>query len=443
MGERVYASAVAAARLGAPLAPALSSRFDGLAAERRATPERLLAWAAERRKPATPLLWLHGASAGELLGAVPTIGALREMYAFQLCVTYTSPSAPSVASRMEPEWAGPLPIDDVRILEPLLGALGAAAIVFAKGDVWPGLTLAAARTGSPLGLINATVRSGSSRLRAPGRWLLGRAYERLGAAGAATEADAQRLLRLGARPRAVEITGDAAFDAALSRADRARRLGAAGDWPPALAEPAEDAVRIVAGSTWPADEEALLRTARRMAEDGTRLELVLVPHEPAPEAVTRLAARCRDVLGVAPRLFSNPAEAAPATEASDVPAPWIVDIVGVLAGLYVAADIAWVGGGFGRRGLHSVIEPAAAGIPVLFGPRHDRYEAAELLACRGGFEVGEDAAASLVDLARDAGARAEAGRAARAYVETGAGAAGAGARLIRGLMTKAYETEDR
>ena len=69
------------------------------------------------------------------------------------------------------------------------------------------------------------------------------------------------------------------------------------------------------------------------------------------------------------------------------PVPFLlVDRVGVLAALYGAAGMAYVGGGFGRAGLHSVLEPAACGIPVVFGPRWQNSRDAGLLLAAGGAE---------------------------------------------------------
>jgi 3-deoxy-D-manno-octulosonic-acid transferase len=112
-----------------------------------------------------------------------------------------------------------------------------------------------------------------------------------------------------------------------------------------------------------------------------------------------------------------------------------VDTVGRLADLYLEADLSLVGGAFDATGLHSVIEPAAAGLPVLFGPLHDRREADDLLT-RGGAEVvtRRDATKKILAYVEDRERRVAAGAAARAYVESGAGAARANATLVEELM---------
>jgi len=117
----------------------------------------------------------------------------------------------------------------------------------------------------------------------------------------------------------------------------------------------------------------------------------------------------------------------------------LVDQVGILAELYTTASLAYVGGGFHRSGLHSVIEPAAAGVPVLFGPRHGGSRDARLLLEAGGARAADDRpalAAALEGWLTDETARAAAGAAARAVVERGKGAADRSLQLVIALVER-------
>ena len=109
----------------------------------------------------------------------------------------------------------------------------------------------------------------------------------------------------------------------------------------------------------------------------------------------------------------------------------------MLGDIYSIADLAYVGGGFHAAGLHSVLEPASYGAPVLFGPRHDNSRDATLLEQRGGGV----AVSGATDLARrlrgwvsDAAARREAGNYARALVRSGVGAAERSFELVERLL---------
>jgi 3-deoxy-D-manno-octulosonic-acid transferase len=113
-----------------------------------------------------------------------------------------------------------------------------------------------------------------------------------------------------------------------------------------------------------------------------------------------------------------------------------VDRVGVLGDLYALADVAYVGGGWGTAGLHSVLEPAAFGMPVFFGPRHaNAREAADLVRLGAAHELRDGPLVQhILPLVRNAARRRAAGDAARAYVQANLGAAERGAEVIERLL---------
>jgi 3-deoxy-D-manno-octulosonic-acid transferase len=423
--ETLYSLSMTVARPVLPLAGAVSPRLSSAAAGWRSSAVAIRQWASAHRDPDRPLLWLHGSSAGEIAGGAPVVRELRRRTPdLQILVTHFSPSGAAAAEALQPDLVAYLPFDSMSEVGRVLDAVAPDAVVFAKLDVWPGLTRAAEHRGIPLGMINATVRPSSSRLGPLARRLLTPAYCRLGAVGAVSDADEERLAALGVEPGVIRVTGDAAFDEALVRLDgstaAARRL----------APRHPERVRLVAGSTWPEDDQVLLGAVRELRDDGVEIDLVLVPHQPTEHAVRALTALCAQALVRAPRIWS-------AGDRDPAAGALIVDSVGLLADLYAEGDIAWVGGGFGSSGLHSVLEPAAAGIPILFGPRYERFEGVDLTRLGAADVVRpETAARTLHTLVRDAELRGEMGRRARAYAERGRGAATAGADLVAGLMLR-------
>jgi len=115
----------------------------------------------------------------------------------------------------------------------------------------------------------------------------------------------------------------------------------------------------------------------------------------------------------------------------------VVDRIGVLADLYAIASVAYVGGGFHGAGLHSVVEPAALGVPTIFGPRHGNAREADELAGKGGGFVASDGAAFatlLMDLAARPMHRQNASSSARAFVIAKLGGARRNAELVAGLL---------
>jgi 3-deoxy-D-manno-octulosonic-acid transferase len=273
------------------------------------------------------------------------------------------------------------------------------------------------------------------------RALLQRAYAAMARVGAIDQRDADGLRDLGVPPSALLVTGDSRHDAVAARAatDDPTRKRLRTMLAPDLAP------LIVAGSTWPGDEAALV-PALATLRAGRAWRLVVAPHEPAPRALTRLERALDAALHpvVIRRLSDLEREAsrgdAPGTVAWDV---CVVDRVGVLFDLYGAAAVAYVGGGFHAAGLHSVIEPAAFGVPVVVGPRWESSRDARLLLEAGGaatVSTSDALARALRAWLDDTTARAAAGAAARAVVDRGLGAAARSAALVIELAERASAT---
>jgi 3-deoxy-D-manno-octulosonic-acid transferase len=402
-------------------------------AGRREGAASLVAWARSHRDSTRPLVWFHAASVGEGLQAQAVLERLREARpTWQIVYTHTSASAERLAQRLPTDFAGYIPADTMADTVSALEAVRPTALVFSATDLWPELVRQAAQRGVRLGLISATLAPTSSRRSGPARVLLGPAYAALERVGAIDEDDARGLRELGVHAGAITVTGDTRHDAAASRtAALDRRLGVlgelAGDGRPVL----------VAGSTWAADERELLPAAAELLAS-RRLRLVIAPHEPKPRYLAALEGRVAAAFGPARALRLSAIELAGAGQAG----AWdvcVVDRLGVLAELYGAATIAYVGGGFHDAGLHAVIEPAALAVPVLFGPRWQSSRDARLLLARGGGRAAADRralAAALREWLENDEARAAAGAAARAVVDAGAGAADRSLQLVIGLVER-------
>jgi 3-deoxy-D-manno-octulosonic-acid transferase len=418
-----YASLSLAARAAARLPLPGNSKVARSLRARRGVVERIEGWARAHRDPARDLIWIHAPSVGEGLQARPVLDRIRARHpALQIVYTHFSPSAERFASSLGADLADYLPFDGAAPMRRVVEALGPRAIVFSKLDVWPVLTEMAAARGIRLGLISATMAEGSARRGALARALSHDAFAALDLIGAIDARDADRLVEAGARADRIRITGDTRCDQVAERAASVDRDGAL------LAPLRSDRMTLVAGSTWPADERALFPAWQTLLGEVPTARLLIAPHEPTPEhleGVRQWAALSG---------FSLAALGTPDAVEADIV---LVDRVGVLGDLYALGDAAYVGGAFHAAGLHSVLEPAAFGVPVIFGPRHAASRDARLLLeCRGGAAVHD--AASLTEALRIAltepDTRRTAGSAARRMVDTGRGAADASTALVEDLL---------
>jgi 3-deoxy-D-manno-octulosonic-acid transferase len=426
VGPLLAAAYEAAARLAlaaALVAPPAESKLIRTLRARRGLGKRYDAWAVRHRDRNRPLLWMHAPSVGEGLQARPVLEQLRATRPdVQLAYTHFSPSAESFASRLSVDFRDYLPFDATRAARAALEALQPTALVFSKVDVWPTLTREARSRGVRLGLISATLAPESSRRRGLAAAVLREAYARLDAVGAIDAADAERLAELGAPREVIEVTGDTRYDQVWARAAAVDRQS------PLLGALQSARPTLVAGSTWPADEQVLLRAWTLLRRDIPDARLVIAPHEPTAGhliPVERWAQQSR---------LTHARLGSPNAGVADVV---VVDRVGVLGDLYALATVAFVGGGFHAAGLHSVVEPAAFGAPVLFGPRwRMSRDAGLLLAAHGGASESTTTgmAARLHAWLSSPDERNATGQRARDVVRTGVGAADRTTALVLRLL---------
>ncbi len=418
----VYGAVGQVARSAAAVIPAGEAKWRKSLVARRGIRRRYASWSAQR-DPSRPLLWLHAPSVGEGLQARVVIELVRSRNPeIQLAYTFFSPSAESFARSLSVDFTDYLPFDTAGDAHAVLNALKPTALVFSKLDVWPVLVSSAARRGVRLGLISGTISEASSRDGVIASALLHECYAALDRVGAASTADAERIIALGADAEHVTVTGDTRYDQVWLRATNVDRAS------PLLAPLTSSRPTLVAGSTWPADEDVLLPAWAAVRRDLHDARLIIAPHEPTAEHLTPIEEWARAQGLTLARL------SAPEASSADVV---LVDRTGVLGDLYSLATAAFVGGGFHGAGLHSVLEPAAFGAPVAFGPRHSNSRDAVMLhRGRGGDSVTtiDETVEVLQHWLGDPSARERAGNAARVLVQRGLGAGERSYELVMELL---------
>src|SRR5450432_595565 len=343
-----------------PLAPALIKRRLQQGKE---DPARI----GERRgmskdvRPHGPLVWIHGASVGEVLAAVGLIEKLRALNIRILLTSGTVTSAAIVAKRFPADIIHQyVPYDSPRYVARFLDHWRPSLALFIESDLWPNLILSSAARRLPMVLINGRMSHRSfprwRRMAGTISALLGR-FE---ACLAQSETDAERFVALGSRN--VITTGNLKLDVPAPPADSAKleRLMSVTRGRPI----------IVAASTHPGEEEILLDAHRTLAGFFPSLLSVIVPRHPnRGEAIARMV----EASGLHGALRSR--EELP-TAATDI---YVADTMGELGLFYRLAPIVFMGGSLVPHGGQNPIEAIKLGASVVHGPHvfnfTDVYEA--------------------------------------------------------------------
>lgn len=329
---------------------------------------------------AGPVLWLHGASAGDLLALAPLLGPLRQRFpgCRILLSTVTRSGYDLGCQRLARQVDAVVyaPYDLWGATRRAVRALRPDLLVLEYTEIWPNLIRAAKGAGARVVLTNG--RFSPARLGRY-RWLfslVGNPLRELDLLLMRTEEEAGRARALGAAGERVHVTGNTKFDALVGAEVGVEEQQALRG---ALGLP-EGAPVLMAGSTHEGEEGPLLEVYRRLRESHPALRLVVAPRY--PERAGRVAALAREAgLEVGLRSQGNP-QGAPVV---------VLDTIGELARAYRLATLVFVGGSFTRRGGQNILEPAGQGRPVLFGPNMDNFrDSVQVLAGHGGVQV-EDA----------------------------------------------------
>ena len=372
-----------------------------------------------------PRIWLHGASAGDVLGLVPIVKELKALRPdARIIVSAITDSGASMARQRLvaqglADLATFLPYDLPGACRRAIAALHPDVLVLEYTELWPQLIAAASEAQVRLALTNGRLRPRNvPRYRILFR-LAGNLLERFDVLMMRAEDEAERALLLGAPRERVHVTGNTKFDAlAVSVPEQedaslrhALALGPERLW--------------VCGSTHEGEESGLLRVFAVLQKEHPDLRLLIAPRY--IERAQRVLGLARS-LGLRARLRSEPGGPEPVI---------VLDTIGELVRAYQLATVVFVGGSFGRRGGQNILEPAACGKPVLFGPRMENFQdSVQVLVGRGGLQVKDPVA--LLRLMRDLLARPEEirklGELAREAVSSVRGASARDARLIAELL---------
>jgi 3-deoxy-D-manno-octulosonic-acid transferase len=316
---------------------------------------------------------------------------------------------------------GLAPLDHPWLVEAALSRVRPSALVLIETELWPSWIAAATRRDVPV-----IVASGRISFRSFPRYrrlapVLRGTFARLSAVGARTEEDARRFVALGVPEERVRVCGDL-------------KLGPpepSGGLNPELERRLPDCALLVAGSTHGGEEEAALAALDAAEGAGVSVALVLAPRYPQ---------RAEEVARVVRKTGRRLVRGSEKDGENLVPGGVLVlDGMGDLAAMYTRATVAFVGGSLVPRGGHNLLEPAAAGRPVLFGPHTENAQgaAALLLACGAGERVVDASAlaAAAVRWLADPETATQRGRHGRRALESHRGSVERNAALVEAVLS--------
>jgi 3-deoxy-D-manno-octulosonic-acid transferase len=354
-----------------------------------------------------PVAWFHGVSVGEIHLLRQVIAAFQRRFPeWECAVSTTTDTGLDEARKRFPDLhVFPWPLDFSWAVRRALARVKPALVVLAEGELWPNFLLAAKAHAIPVAVINGRMSPRSCRRYRLAAELVRRLFVGIDLIAAQTEEHAAGYRALGAVPARVHVTGSVKYDGVRTDRDNpdTQALGRLLGIGPC------DLV-WVAGSTQAPEEELCLAIFRKLRAVYLNLRLFLVPRQ--KDRFDEVAALLRRSGVPFTRRSELPGAAAPVV---------LVDSIGELGALWGLADVAFVGGSLdGKRGGQNMIEPAAYGAAVVFGPHvwNFRDAAARLVEAGAAVQVGggEELEQVVRRLLADAAERARLGGAARELV---------------------------
>ncbi len=363
--------------------------------------------------PPSPI-WIHAVSVGEVAVAGQLMRAMR---AKDPSVRFVFSTTSSTGWRQAEGQVGP---GDTLIYNPLdfggcvrraLDAVKPRAIILTESEIWPNFIRAAKKRGIPLFLINARVSDRSAPRYRKLRWFFGEVLRCFTKIFAQSDLDARRLVDAGADPATVSVTGSFKFDVAKRNPPKEEELRA---W-------IGGGEMLLGGSTWPSEDEALLRIYAELAKTRPDVKLVIAPrHFEKADAVEANIRKAGFGCIRRSRGETCPSSSSPLSTLNSQPV-YLCDTTGEMMGLFGIATVAFVGKSLCEHGSQNMIEPCLCGVPTLVGPYTENFRPvmSDLLAADAILQVQDEESLKreILRLFGDPAARAALGARANAAVE--------------------------
>lgn len=317
------------------------------------------------------LAWFHCASLGEYEQGKPVMEELKNLHPeIKLLVTFFSPSGFEVRKN-DPliDYVFYLPLDTPKNARKFIDLIKPKVAVFVKYEFWLNYILQLQKKAIPTYFISAIFRPNHHLFKLSGKAQLA-ALQNVNHIFVQEEFSMKILLAAGFKN--VTVSGDTRLDRVYNTAQTAEALS--------IIEKFKGNSKIlIAGSSWPEEEKLL---APYINNTSSELKFIIAPHDISENHVRQIIEQIK-----VPVLRYSQAKSGDTVPYKVL----LIDNIGLLARLYRYGDLALVGGGFSGS-LHNILEPAAFGMPIMFGPQHSKFPEAQQLITNGGAVVVTNAA---------------------------------------------------
>lgn len=363
----------------------------------------------EKVVPGSEIIWFHCSSLGEFEQGRPLMEKFREnMPGKKILLTFFSPSGYEIRKKYPgADYIFYLPADTRKNASRFLEIVKPGMALFVKYEFWYHYLTQLKKSGIKTYLVSGIFRPQQIFFRSYGKWFR-QILKSFTHFFLQDEESASLLKSIGINN--FTVCGDTRFDRVFSIAGKATDL-------PVIQSFCSGKMTLVAGSTWPPDEEIIVKFIN---ENKLPVRFIIVPHEIHEYGIRQLV----DSIKVKTTRYSSITNTAladdPALNGAEV---MIIDTIGILSSVYKYGNIAYIGGGFGK-GIHNILEAATFGLPVIFGPNFKKFrEATDLVRLKSAFPIENyNSFASILNgLLNDQQLYTEAGESAKNYVRSNLG----------------------
>ena len=352
------------------------------------------------------VVWFHCASLGEFEQGRPVMEDFKQKYpSVKIVLTFFSPSGYEVKKNYEfADVICYLPLDSPSNVRKFLKLSHPFLVLFVKYEFWPNYLSELQKQAIPTFLISGIFRADQLFFKSYGVWMRNKlkAFTHF---FIQDENSLQLIQNVGFQN--ATLTGDTRFDRVYAILKSDNNLDFINRFK-------GDSYTLVAGSTWKKDEELLVNYISTKATADEKF--IIAPHNIKPEEIIRL----KNSLKTKTVLFSEKE----GKNLNDYQV-FIIDTMGILTKIYSVADVAYVGGGYTKSGIHNILEPATFGIPIVIGPNYRKFkEASDLIDVKACVSTNEQEEFSdwIQKIKNDTAVRTKMGLAAKLHIEKSLGA---------------------